>query len=94
MQGKMMAYDHVITDLNNARLRGTSFPIMHALLEASFSLSPDVRFLSPSPHPNAGSIIFPSSRSSYKLLRVSIFSPKLLLNPQPTHPTNTQVHIS
>lgn len=44
MQGKMMAYDHVITDLNNARLRGTSFPIMHALIEASFSLSPDVRF--------------------------------------------------
>ena len=37
-----MAYDRVITDLNNARLKGTSFPIVHALIQASLSVSPDV----------------------------------------------------
>lgn len=41
-----MAYDRVITDLNNARLKGTSFPIVHALIEASLSISSHVCFLS------------------------------------------------
>ncbi|KAL0950483.1 hypothetical protein HGRIS_007295 [Hohenbuehelia grisea] len=39
MQSKMMAYDRVITDLNQARLRGTSYPIIHALIDASLSVS-------------------------------------------------------
>ena len=48
MQGKMMAYDRVVVDLNAARLRGTSFPVIHALIQAALSLNPDVRaFLTP-----------------------------------------------
>ncbi|CAA7267671.1 unnamed protein product [Cyclocybe aegerita] len=43
MQGKMMAYDRVITDLNNARLRGTSYPIVHALIDASLAVASDAR---------------------------------------------------
>ncbi|KAF9482410.1 nucleoporin-interacting protein NIC96 [Pholiota conissans] len=43
MQSKMMAYDRVITEMNNARLRGTSFPIVHALAEASLALATDSR---------------------------------------------------
>ncbi|KAF9523633.1 nucleoporin-interacting protein NIC96 [Crepidotus variabilis] len=43
MQGKMMAYDRVIIDLNNSRLRGTSFPIVHALKDASLSVASDSR---------------------------------------------------
>ena len=39
-----MAYDRVITNLNNSRLKGTSFPIVHALIEASLSTSSDVSF--------------------------------------------------
>ena len=39
-----MAYDRVICDLNNARLKGTSFPVVHALIEASLSGGPDVSF--------------------------------------------------
>jgi nuclear pore complex protein Nup93 len=42
MQSKMMVYDRVISDLNAARLRGTSYPIVHALIEASLSLNTDV----------------------------------------------------
>ena len=38
-----MAYDRVITDLNNARLRGTSFPIVHAFIDASRAVASDVR---------------------------------------------------
>jgi len=38
-----MAYDKVITELNSARLRGTSFPIVHALIEASVTVASDVR---------------------------------------------------
>lgn len=37
-----MAYDRVISDLNAARLRGTSFPVVHALIEASLAISQDV----------------------------------------------------
>ncbi|EMD30731.1 hypothetical protein CERSUDRAFT_89692 [Gelatoporia subvermispora B] len=45
MQSKMMAYDRVVTDLNAARLRGTSFPIVHGLVTASLSVNPDQRAL-------------------------------------------------
>lgn len=37
-----MAYDRVVTDLNAARLRGTSYPIVHALISASLSVNHDV----------------------------------------------------
>ncbi|KAF9443620.1 NIC-domain-containing protein [Macrolepiota fuliginosa MF-IS2] len=40
MQSKMMAYDRIITDFNTARLKGTSYPIIHSLIDASLSLSP------------------------------------------------------
>ncbi|KAF9542861.1 nucleoporin-interacting protein NIC96 [Agrocybe pediades] len=43
MQAKMMAYDRVITDLNSARLQGTSYPIVHALVDASLALASDPR---------------------------------------------------
>lgn len=43
MQSKMMAYDRVISDLNAARLRRTSFPVVHALIEASLAVSHDPR---------------------------------------------------
>jgi len=33
-----MAYDRVVTELNVARLRGTSFPIVHSLIEASLAV--------------------------------------------------------
>jgi nuclear pore complex protein Nup93 len=42
MQGKMMAYDRVLVELNVARLRGASFPIVHAFIQAALSLNPDV----------------------------------------------------
>jgi nuclear pore complex protein Nup93 len=42
MQSKMMVYDRVITELNAARLRGTSYPIVHALIRASLDVAPDV----------------------------------------------------
>lgn len=42
MQSKMMAYDRVVADLNASRLRGTSYPIVHALVQASQSTNSDV----------------------------------------------------
>ena len=42
----MMIYDRVVTDLNGARLRETSHPVFHALIEASLSITVDVRPLS------------------------------------------------
>ncbi|KAI0089845.1 nucleoporin-interacting protein NIC96 [Irpex rosettiformis] len=39
MQSKMMAYDRVISDFNTTRLRGTSYPIIHALIEASLAVN-------------------------------------------------------
>ncbi len=43
-----MAYDRVVVELNAARLRGTSFPVIHAFIQAALSLNPDVRaFLMP-----------------------------------------------
>jgi hypothetical protein len=38
-----MAYDRVVVELNAARLRGASFPIVHAFIQAALSLNPDVR---------------------------------------------------
>jgi hypothetical protein len=45
VQGKMMAYDRVVVELNASRLRGASFPIIHAFIQATLSLNPDVRVL-------------------------------------------------
>ncbi|PPQ99599.1 hypothetical protein CVT24_005175 [Panaeolus cyanescens] len=45
MQGKMMAYDRVITDFNAARLRETSYPIVHALIDASLAAASDSRVM-------------------------------------------------
>ena len=42
MQSKMMAYGRVVGELNAARLRGTSYPIVHALVEASLAIASDV----------------------------------------------------
>lgn len=42
LQSKMMVYDRVVTDLNAARLRETSHPVFHALIEASLSIAIDV----------------------------------------------------
>ncbi|KAH9953533.1 nucleoporin-interacting protein NIC96 [Russula dissimulans] len=41
VQGKMMAYDHVVIELNAARLRGASFPIVHAFIQAALSINPE-----------------------------------------------------
>lgn len=38
-----MAYDRVVVELNAARLRGASFPVVHAFIQAALSLNPDVR---------------------------------------------------
>lgn len=37
-----MVYDRVISDLNAARLRGTSYPIVHSLIEASLNVTANV----------------------------------------------------
>jgi len=42
VQGKMMAYDRVVVEFNVARLRGASFPIVHAFIQAALSINPDV----------------------------------------------------
>ncbi|PIL30799.1 transporter [Ganoderma sinense ZZ0214-1] len=44
MQSKMMAYDRVVSDLNSARLRGTSFPIIHGLRAAAASTDNPQKF--------------------------------------------------
>ena len=46
MQSKMMVYDQSISELNNTRLRGTSFPILHSLIQASRRVNTDVSALS------------------------------------------------
>jgi nuclear pore complex protein Nup93 len=43
MQNKMMAYEQVISALNTARLHGSSFPIAHALIDASVNMDIEVR---------------------------------------------------
>ncbi|KZV61364.1 nucleoporin-interacting protein NIC96 [Peniophora sp. CONT] len=40
-QAKMMAYDRPIAELNAARLKGQSYPIIHELARVSMSLNPD-----------------------------------------------------
>lgn len=42
-----MIYDRIVIDLNAARLRETSHPIFHALIEASLSIAVDVMPLLP-----------------------------------------------
>jgi len=37
-----MAYDRVVGELNAARLRGTSCPIIHLLMQAAASLNAEV----------------------------------------------------
>jgi len=73
MQTKMMVYDRVVTELNAARLRGTSFPIVHALMESSLSQATDVSALSPHK-------IIELTKTSRPVLskwhRTSTFSPK------------------
>ena len=46
MQSKMLAYDNAVAELNKARLRGTSYPIVHTLLKISQEVSTDVSILS------------------------------------------------
>ncbi|EKM60434.1 uncharacterized protein PHACADRAFT_246372 [Phanerochaete carnosa HHB-10118-sp] len=43
MQNKMMAYDRVVSKLNASRLQGTSFPVIHGLIEASLAVNLDPR---------------------------------------------------
>ncbi|KAI0668697.1 nucleoporin-interacting protein NIC96 [Trametes maxima] len=43
MQSKMMAYDRAVADLNAARLSGTSYPVLHALIQASVTTASDPR---------------------------------------------------
>jgi nuclear pore complex protein Nup93 len=43
MQSKMMAYDRAVSELNAARLRGTSCPIIHLLMQAAASLNSEAR---------------------------------------------------
>ncbi|TDL28937.1 nucleoporin-interacting protein NIC96 [Rickenella mellea] len=44
MQSKMLAYDVAVTELNKARLRGTSYPIVHSLLKIAHDVTTDVNF--------------------------------------------------
>jgi hypothetical protein len=37
-----MTYDRVISELNAARLHGTSYPIVHSLIDASLAVTFDV----------------------------------------------------
>ena len=55
-----MAYDRVVTELNVARLRGTSFPIVHSLIEASLAVASDVRSF---PRPPYIHLFFTQSRA-------------------------------
>lgn len=43
MQSKMMAYDRAVGELNAARLRGISCPIVHLFMQAAASLNAEVR---------------------------------------------------
>jgi hypothetical protein len=44
-QAKMLAYDRVVSELNAARLRGTSYPIVHSLIQAALATPNDVSLL-------------------------------------------------
>ncbi|CAL1697354.1 unnamed protein product [Somion occarium] len=48
-QNKMMAYDRVVTELNAARLRGISYPVIHALIQASLAVSSSIQASSSQP---------------------------------------------
>ncbi|EJT98918.1 NIC-domain-containing protein [Dacryopinax primogenitus] len=41
VHSRMMVYDRVVSDLNRARLQGTPFPIIHALIDATERLPPE-----------------------------------------------------
>ena len=58
----MMAYDRIVTELKTARLRGTSFHIVHSLIEASLAVASGVRSspLSPNIH-----LFFPLSHELF-----------------------------
>lgn len=42
MQSKMMAYDRAVCELNAARLRGTSSPILHHFMQAAAGFNQEV----------------------------------------------------
>lgn len=68
-----MAYDRVVVELNASRLRGASFPIVHALVQATLSLNPDVRVL----QLYSGSLLYAlCSSARIRLYKYSIFSQK------------------
>lgn len=46
MQSKMLAYDVAVQELNKARLRGTSSPVVHTLLNISQNITNDVSLVS------------------------------------------------
>jgi hypothetical protein len=69
----MMAYDRVVVELNVSRLRGTSFPIVHAFIQATLSLNPDVGIL----HRHSGSLFHAlCSSARIRSYKYSIFSQK------------------
>ncbi|KAF9268974.1 NIC-domain-containing protein [Marasmius fiardii PR-910] len=73
MQSKMMAYDRVITELNAARLRGSSYPVIHNLLDVSLSLASD-------PHTNQ------MAQTFHILSKITQEPPSL---PPPTHASSS-----
>jgi hypothetical protein len=81
MQSKMLAYDQAVTELNKARLRGTSFPIIHALFKISQEISTDVRHLFRYVSLKADFIEYSATLNYHSS---SIRSPKLLLNRLPS----------
>lgn len=45
MHQKMMAYDRVVADLSSARIGHISYPVVHALLDATRSISGQVSWI-------------------------------------------------
>ncbi|TFK99639.1 nucleoporin-interacting protein NIC96 [Pterulicium gracile] len=41
MQSKMAAYHNVVSELNSARLKGTSYPVVHSLINAALAVNGD-----------------------------------------------------
>jgi hypothetical protein len=69
----MMAYDRVVVELNASRLRGASFPVVHAFIQATLSFNPDVRVL----QYHSGSVFHAvCSSARIRLYKYSIFSQK------------------
>ena len=76
LQGKMMA-DRVVAELNAARVRGASFPIVHCCIQAALSLNPDMRAVRFRPGSSFHVFYFSERIKSY---RYFIFSQKSLVN--------------